>query len=181
MKVYKISGNKAIILFIIIILFLLILFLLALPIIIFLFILILGYIFFKYKFKGFLKHIYYRLRRKKIKIIDNSNNGEIKINFRKSLENVDDDTKMFINYLKNIGAKVDKRYVYINGYKAYPIYKSSYPVNEIITLNYPEDVEAVILGLKGSPDNPKFLFLIPKEFLKRRMHIDEIKRFILNI
>ncbi|WP_456374524.1 hypothetical protein [Methanocaldococcus sp.] len=193
-KVYRLGILEGFIIFLI----LLILAILMLP----LFLVILGvfliYILFKYKVKDFFKKILYKIKRKKIKIEDVSNNGYVKINFGKrieiedssdklknislnNLDKLDETTKTFIYYLKNVGAELKDDGIYFKGYKVYPIFKKTYPINEIIKLNYPENIDAVILGLKGESYEPKYLYLIPKEFLKERMHIDEIKKFEIKV
>ncbi|ADC70301.1 conserved hypothetical protein [Methanocaldococcus sp. FS406-22] len=196
-KVYRVSGVTGIFLILLILLLLVVLAIIALPIFLALMLIFGGYFLLKYRIKSFFRKIWYKLRRKKIKIEDASKNGEVKINFAKRIEiedgttkieninslltHLDENTKVFTYYLKNIGAEFRDDGIYFRGYKIYPIYKKSYPINEIISLKYPENTDAVILGLKGSPDEPKFLYLIPKEFLKDRMSISELKRFEINL
>ena len=192
-RVYRIGGITGIFLILLILFLLVVLAVFALPIFLILMAVFGGYILLKYKVKSFFKKIWYKLRRKKIKIEDTSTNGEVKINFAKRIkiedgrENIgniknlldylDGDSRVFAYYLKNIGAEFREDGIYFKGFKVYPIFKKTYPVNEIIRLEYPEDIDAIVLGLKGSPDEPKFLYLIPKEFLKDRMSISELKRF----
>jgi len=192
-KVYRVSGITGIFLILLILLLLVVLAVFALPIFLILMAVFGGYILLKYKVKSFFKKLWYKLRRKRIKIEDTSTNGEVKINFAKRIEiedskietnnintlldYLDENTKTFAHYLKNIGAEFRKDGIYFKGYKIFPIFKKSYPINEIITLKYPENIDAVVLGLKGEPYEPKFLYLIPKEFLKDRMSVSELKRF----
>ncbi len=192
-RVYRIGGITGIFLILLILFLLVVLAVFALPIFLILMAVFGGYILLKYKVKSFFKKIWYKLRRKKIKIEDASTNGEVKINFAKRIkiedgrENIgniknlldylDGDSRVFAYYLKNIGAEFREDGIYFKGFKVYPIFKKTYPVNEIIRLEYPEDIDAVVLGLKGEPYEPKFLYLIPKEFLKDRMSISELKRF----
>ena len=196
-KVYRVSGVTGIFLILLILLLLVVLAIIALPIFLALMLIFGGYFLLKYKVKSFYKKIWYRLRRKKIKIEDASTSGEVKINFAKRIEiedstakveninallnQLDENAKTFAYYLKNIGAEFRDDGIYFKGYRIYPIYKKSYPINEIISLKYPGNIDAVVLGLKGSPDEPKFLYLIPKEFLKDRMSISELKRFEINL
>ncbi|AIJ05771.1 hypothetical protein JH146_0926 [Methanocaldococcus bathoardescens] len=196
-KVYRVSGITGIFLIFLILLLLVILALVALPIFLILMAIFGGYILLKYKVKSFFKKIWYKLRRKKIKIEDASTNGEIKINFAKRIEiedntirannittllnYLDENTKAFTYYLKNIGAEFREDGIYFKGFKIYPIFKKSYPINEIINLKYPDNIDAVVLGLKGEPYEPKFLYLIPKEFLKDRMNVSELKRFEIEL
>ncbi|XRP96420.1 hypothetical protein ACO3UB_05600 [Methanocaldococcus sp. 16A] len=192
-KIYRVSGITGIFLIFLILLLLVILALVALPVFLILMAIFGGYILLKYKVKSLFKKIWYKLRRKKIKIEDASTNGEVKINFAKRIEiedskietnnintlldYLDENTKTFAYYLKNIGAEFRDDGIYFKGFKIYPIFKKSYPINEIIKLNYPKNIDAVVLGLKGEPYEPKFLYLIPKEFLKERMSLSELKNF----
>ncbi|ACV24456.1 hypothetical protein [Methanocaldococcus fervens] len=196
-KVYRIGGITGIFLVFLTLLLLIILAIFALPIFLILMAIFGGYVLLKYKVKSFFKKIWYRLRRKKIKIEDASTNGEVKINFAKRIEiddkkvetnninalldYLDENTRAFAYYLKKIGAEFREDGIYFKGFKIYPIFKKSYPINEIIKLEYPEDIDAVVLGLKGEPYEPKFLYLIPKEFLKDRMSISELRRFEINL
>ncbi|ADG13509.1 hypothetical protein [Methanocaldococcus infernus] len=178
MKIYRLTGIKALLFLLIFFTALFILISISLVLILPIIIIFLIYILYKVKIKRFFKKLWWRIRRKRIKIKDLSDNGEVKIHFPRRIE-VEDEKDEFIKYLISLGGKKEGKFVVFKGYKCFPIYKESYPVNEIISLNYPEDCEAVILGLKGSPAKPKFLYLIPKEYLKRRMSLEEIKRFMV--
>ncbi|MEO2117326.1 MAG: hypothetical protein ABGW92_02820 [Methanocaldococcus sp.] len=196
-KVYRVSGITGVFLILLILFLLIVLAIFALPIFLILMAVFGGYVLLKYKVKSFFKKIWYKLKRKRIKIEDASTNGEVKINFAKRIEiedckietnnintlldYLDENTRAFAYYLKNIGAEFKKDGIYFKGFKVYPVFKKTYPVNEIIRLDYPENIDAVVLGLKGEPYEPKFLYLIPKEFLKDRMSISELKRFEIEI
>ncbi|WP_456471915.1 hypothetical protein [Methanocaldococcus sp.] len=176
MKVYKLTGFKAILFLIIFFTALFILLSISLVLLLPIILIFLLYILYKLKIKRFFKNLWWKLRKKRIKVEDYSTNGEIKIRFPKRIK-VEGEEDEFIKYLIKLGGKKDGNFIIFKGYKCYPIFKKSYPLNEVLTLNYPEDAEAVILGLKGEPYNPKFIYLIPKEFLKHRMSLEEIKRF----
>ncbi len=186
-KIIRLSPGKFLLFFILFILIMGLLFFLLFPL--FLLLLIMGVIFIIYlKFKKRLKDIWLNFKKKRIKIEYKDNSGKIDIHFPKKIpiegenenKKYNNITDPFVIYLKKLGAKIDEKgNIYFRGYKVYPIFKKSYPINEIISLDYPDDIDAVVLGLKGEPYEPKFLFLIPKENLKRRMKLDEIKRFII--
>ncbi|ACX73281.1 conserved hypothetical protein [Methanocaldococcus vulcanius M7] len=192
-KVYQVGGAMGLFLMLLILFLLIVLAIFALPI----FLILIGifglYILVKYKIRSFFSRLWYKLRRKKIKIEDVSTNGEVKINFAKrieiegsgefifeNLDSLDETSRSLAFYLKNIGAEFREDGIYFRGYKVYPIFKKTYPLNEIITLKYPKNVDAVVLGLKGEPYDPKFLYLIPKDFLKEKMSISELRRFLID-
>ncbi|WP_423793203.1 hypothetical protein ACPB8Q_03035 [Methanocaldococcus indicus] len=191
MRIYRISGLTFILFILVFLAILIVLFILFLPLFIIIFLIILIIILsfiFKKKIKNFIRN----LRKKKIKIEYIDSKGDISIHFPKRIPieneeansniiNIDENLKPFILYLKKKGLEIKEDGYYFKGYKVYPIYKKSYPLNEIIKLEYPEDIDAVILGLKGEVYEPKFLYLIPKEFLKNRMSLDEIKRFKIDL
>jgi hypothetical protein len=161
---------------------------------------VLGAIYLGYKkIKSGINGIIRKLKTKKIKIKGSSENGEVKINFSKKLEIVEEtleetipvisedvgekwEHKQFINYLKDNGLSENDEKLYYFDKSVYPIYKKTYPVNEIIKL-YDEtpDEDMIVLGLKGGYDDPKLLYLIPKEECKSRMSISELKEYEINL
>lgn len=245
LKVYRIDKFKsdnflinlllfilAIVLFIILIIPLLLLGLLALI------------IYFGYKVHKQIKNFIKKLKTKKIKIEDNSNNGEVIVKTpekipiitenmetttipNKQLENIggpltinknvninndninninnnintdinnntnnnlinknknkkySEETETFVNYLLNKGLTLKDNIIYYLDKSVYPVYKKTYPVNEIIRLYEikPEE-DIIILGLKGTPDNPKRTYLIPTEKSKERMSISDLGQYMINI
>uniref|UniRef100_A9AA01 Uncharacterized protein n=1 Tax=Methanococcus maripaludis (strain C6 / ATCC BAA-1332) TaxID=444158 RepID=A9AA01_METM6 len=197
MKVY--SLNKISPIFWIFLLPLVILGLILIIPIIFLAI-ILGVIYLGYKkIKSGINGIIRKLKTKKIKVTGSSDNGEIQINFSKKLEIVEEtieesipvisedkcdnwEHKQFINYLMNNGLSENDGKLYYFDKSVYPIYKKTYPVNEVIKLydETPEE-DMIVLGLKGDYDDPKLLYLIPKEKCKNRMGISELKEYEINL
>ncbi|MBA2857717.1 hypothetical protein HNP93_000418 [Methanococcus maripaludis] len=161
---------------------------------------VLGTIYLGYKkIKSGINGIIRKLKTKKIKIKGSSENGEVKINFSKKLEIVEEtleesipvisedvgekwEHKQFINYLKDNGLSENGEKLYYFDKSVYPIYKKTYPVNEIIKLydETPKE-DVVVLGLKGGYDDPKLLYLIPKEECKSRMSISELKEYEINL
>lgn len=161
---------------------------------------VLGAIYLGYKkIKSGINGIIRKLKTKKIKIKGSSENGEVKINFSKKLEIVEEtvvetipvisedksekwENKQFVNYLKDNGLSENNEKLYYFDKSVYPIYKKTYPVNEIIKLydETPEE-DMIVLGLKGGYDDPKFLYLIPKEECKSRMGISELKEYEINL
>lgn len=139
-KVYRVGGITGIFLIFLILLLLIILAIVALPIFLILMAIFGGYILLKYKIKSFFRKVWYNIRKKKIKIEDTSTNGEVKINFAKRIEiedgkietnnintlldYLDENTKSFAYYLKNIGAEFRDDGIYFKGYKIYPIFKN---------------------------------------------------------
>jgi len=92
------------------------------------------------------------------------------------------ETKQFITYLIEKGFKFEDDLLYHNDKLAYPIYKKSYPINEIIRLyDDKPKTDIIVLGLKGEPYKPKFIYIIPVESSKERMSIDELKDYLTNI
>ncbi|MBA2852482.1 hypothetical protein HNP89_000419 [Methanococcus maripaludis] len=161
---------------------------------------VLGAIYLGYKkIKSGINGIIRKLKTKKIKINGSSENGDVKINFSKKLEIVEEtleesipvisedvgekwEHKQFINYLKDNGLSENSEKLYYFDKSVYPIYKKTYPVNEIIKL-YDETPgeDMIVLGLKGGYDDPKLLYLIPKEECKNRMSISELKDYEINL
>ena len=117
---------------------------------------------------------------------NNNNNNNIdkakeeKLKTEKSLSDLD--KEQFINYLVEQGLTLKDNILYYLDKSVYPIYKKSYPINNIIRLyeKKPEE-DTIILGLKGAPYNPKFIYSIPTAESKERMNIDELKDYIINI
>lgn len=106
-----------------------------------------------------------------------SNKNENKPMFDDNLE-----TKQFIAYLIEKGFKFKDNLLHYNDKSVYPIYKKSYPINEIIRLyNEKPKTDTIVLGLKGEPFKPKFIYIIPIEDSKERMSIDELKNYLTNI
>ncbi|ABR54528.1 conserved hypothetical protein [Methanococcus vannielii SB] len=144
------------------------------------------------------------LRKRKIKITGTSENGDVKINFSQNipieelkeariineisiLETSDAksekwEIKQFINYLKSYGLTETDEKIYYFDKSVFPLYKKSYPVNEVIKI-YEETIFAdlVVLGLKGEPSDPKLLYVIPSTECKQRMTIDELKKYEINL
>ncbi|BAP63502.1 hypothetical protein [Methanococcus maripaludis] len=161
---------------------------------------VLGAIYLGYKkIKSGINGIIRKLKTKKIKIKGSSENGEVKINFSKKLEIVEEtleetipvisedvgekwEHKQFINYLKDNGLSENGEKLYYFDKSVYPIYKKTYPVNEVIKLydETPKE-DMIVLGLKGGYDDPKLLYLIPKEECKSRMSISELKEYEINL
>ncbi|WP_452299602.1 hypothetical protein [Methanococcus aeolicus] len=117
---------------------------------------------------------------------NNNNNNNIdetkeeKLKTEKSL--LEADKEQFINYLVQQGLTLKDNILYYLDKSVYPIYKKSYPINNIIRLydKTPKE-DLIILGLKGAPNNPKILYSIPTAESKERMNIDELKNYIINI
>lgn len=151
------------------------------------------------KIKSGINGIIRKLKTKKIKVTGSSDNGEVLINFSKKLEieeeSVEEDIpvifedkcenwehKQFINYLMNNGLSENDEKLYYFDKSVYPVYKKTYPVNEVIKLyeETPEE-DMIVLGLKGDYDDPKLLYIIPKEKCKSRMSISELKEYEINL
>jgi len=161
---------------------------------------VLGAIYLCYKkLKSGINGIIRKLKTKKIKVTGSSDNGEVQINFSKKVEIeeetieenipvISEDTgekwehKQFINYLMNNGLSENDGKLYYFDKSVYPIYKKTYPVNEVVKLydEIPEE-DMIVLGLKGDYDDPKLLYLIPKEKCKSRMGISELKEYEINL
>jgi len=161
---------------------------------------ILGAIYLGYKkLKSGINGIIRKLKTKKIKVTGSSDNGSVQINFSKKLEIVEEnfeesipvisedngekwEHKQFINYLMSNGLSENNGKLYYFDKSVYPIYKKTYPVNEVIKLydETPEE-DMIVLGLKGGYDDPKLLYLIPKEKCKNRMSISELKEYEINL
>ena len=96
---------------------------------------------------------------------------------------IDPEIRDFIEYLISKGFKYDTESgtLYYGDKSVYPVYKKTYPPNNIVRL-YTSKPEAdiIALGLKGTPGNPKFIYLIPVEESKERMPIEELKRYLKN-
>ena len=238
-KVYRLDGVSGIIAILLLLTLLMILAILLSPLFIGAVLLILIYLGYR-KFKKSIKEFIKNINKKKIKIKNESQNGEVKIHFAKSISieserekkqgiqnkkkgqkpeeskltisvkdnNKDDkdnnmikeippiaieedgikiipedsETKGFITYLIEKGLKFENNLLYYNDKLVYPVYKKSYPINEIIRLydNKPE-VDVIILGLKGEPHKPKFIYIIPIEHAKERMTIDELRGYLTSI
>ncbi len=223
MKIIKLDGITGIIIILILLLILILLALLSLPIIALVVGIILLYIIYL-KTKNKIHKIIKDLKKKKIKIEDKSECGEIEIKLAKKIdiksnddknniktnndknnlnntksnnknnnnfnnENNNDnginlveiygfETVEFINYLLANNFKIKDGILYYNNFKVYPIYKKTYPVNEIIKLYEKKpECDKIILGLKGEPSKPKFIYLIPIGESKGRMSIDELKQY----
>jgi len=113
------------------------------------------------------------------KDVNNYDTGTITIENRekKNLNNMVEDE--FIKYLIGKGFIPKDGTLYYNNKSIYPIYKKSYPVNEIIRLySTKPEVDMIVLGLKGTPDNPKFIYFIPINESKERMSIGELKEYL---
>jgi len=137
------------------------------------------------------------LRKRKIKITDTSENGDVKINFihendqkiEVEVKNLQNETsnekweiKQFTNYLKNYGLYECDGKLYYFDKSVFPVYKKSYPVNEVIKLYDSEiDADMLVLGLKGESDDPKFLYLVPKGVYMQRMTVEELKKYEVNL
>ncbi|AEH07202.1 hypothetical protein [Methanothermococcus okinawensis] len=102
---------------------------------------------------------------------------------KEGIKKINEETEEFIRYLIEKGLKFENNLLYYNDKLVYPVYKKSYPINEIIRL-YDKDnkpkTDAIILGLKGKPDKPKFIYIIPTEQAKERMSIDELRQYLIN-
>ncbi len=162
------------------------------------------------KFRRSINEFIKNIKKKKIKIKNESDNGEVKINFAKTIEindensnnenknkkesgtitldkqndpaqkyiEKDQDLSQFINYLKEHGFELKDGILYHGDKIAYPIYKKSYPVNEIIKLYDERPVcDIVVIGLKGEPSNPKFIYILPIDKTENRMGIEELKKY----
>ncbi|WP_292460760.1 hypothetical protein [Methanothermococcus sp.] len=210
-KVYRFTGITGIVAILLLLALLGILAILLSPLFIGAALLILIYIVYV-KFKKSIKKIIKNIKKKKIKIKNESQNGEVEIHFAKSIsveskkeeksmtiplndgissiaiedgDNTFGDNKEkadFIAYLLKKGLKFENNSIYYNDKLVYPIYKRSYPINEIIRLyNNKPKADIIILGLKGEPNKPKFTYLIPIEHAKERMTIDELRAYLTNI
>ncbi|AEF96134.1 hypothetical protein [Methanotorris igneus] len=191
-KVYRIDGIWAILILGLILLLIIAGVFLLIPLAV-----LLGTYLLYRKFKVSIHEFIKKLRRKKIKIKDTSQSGEVKINFGRKIPiedsseisktkeeskgEINEEIREFIEYLKNVGMEFKDGVLYYEGKKLYPTYRKSYPVNEIIKLDIPKDFDAIILGLKGFPWEPKFLYLIPIDEAKERMSIDELKKYEFKI
>lgn len=204
-KIYKLTGFSGIIFLLIIFILLIILAIMLSPFIIILIFLIVIYSIYR-KSKKSIKTLLREIKKKKIKITDESSKGEVEIHFAKNIpvkpgevdksggnrdskdgkkydngkhyDMIDDE---FIKYLMGKGFISKDGTLYYNSKSVYPIYKKSYPVNEIIRLySTKPEVDMIVLGLKGTPDNPKFIYLIPIEDSKERMSIGELKKYLKN-
>jgi hypothetical protein len=195
-KVYRIDGIWAILILGLILLLIIAGAFLLLPLAVLGIVLLGAYLLYR-KFKVSIHEFIRKLRRKKIKIKDTSQSGEVKINFGRKIPIEDssetsktkeeskggfnEEIRGFIEYLKSIGMEFKDGALYYEGKKLYPTYRKSYPVNEIIKLTIPDNFDAIILGLKGFPWEPKFLYLIPIDEAKERMSIDELKKYEFRI
>ena len=231
-KVYRLDGVSGIIAILLLLTLLVVLAMILSPILIGIILLILIYLGYR-KFKKSIKEFIRNIKKKKIKIKNESQNGEVKIHFAKSVSidvggkekeqekqegakltiaindnakgnagdntkdnaqptadknenkfiSADDlETKQFITYLIEKGFKFKDDLLYYNDKLVYPIYKKSYPINEIIRLyNDKPKTDIIVLGLKGEPYKPKFIYLIPVENSKERMSIDELRDYLTNI
>jgi len=195
-KEYRFTGLSALLIILLIILFLIIFTLLISPFIIILIILIILYLIYK-KLKRSISELLKNLRKKKIKVSDGSTTGEVEIHFAKrvpveseegikSIDTLKTDPEFedFVKYLISRGFKYDGESgtLYYGDRSVYPIYKKTYPVNGIIRLyNSKPDRDVIVLGLKGTPDNPKFIYIVPVEESKERMSIEELKKYLKNL
>jgi hypothetical protein len=230
-KVYRLDGVSGIIAILLLLTLLVVLAMILSPILIGIILLVLIYLGYR-KFKKSIKEFVRNIKKKKIKIKNESQNGEVKIHFAKSVsidaggkekeqekqegakltiaindnakgnvgDNTDNDnaqptiknaekvipddleTKQFITYLIEKGFKFKDDLLYYNDKLVYPIYKKSYPINEIIRLyDDKPKTDIIVLGLKGEPYKPKFIYLIPVENSKERMSIDELRNYLTNI
>jgi len=195
-KVYRFTGLSALLIILLILLLLFIFTLLISPFIILLIFLITLYLIYK-KFKRSISKLLKNLRKKKIKISDESIKGEIEIHFAKrvpvesgnDLKNIstlkiDPELEDFIKYLISKGFKYDSKsgMLYYGNKSVYPIYKRTYPINNIIRLyNSKPDRDVIVLGLKGTPDSPKFIYIVPVEESRERMSIEELKKYLKNL
>ena len=115
------------------------------------------------------------------KDVNNYDTGTITIENREKKNLNDKVEDEFIKYLIGKGFIPKDEILYYNNKSIYPIYKKSYPVNEIIRLySTKPEVDMIVLGLKGTPDNPKFIYFIPIEESKERMSIEELKEYLKN-
>ena len=195
-KEYRFTGLSALLIILLIILLLIIFTLLISPFIIILIILIILYLIYK-KLKRSISELLKNLRKKKIKVSDGSTTGEVEIHFAKrvpveseegikSIDTLKTDPEFedFVKYLISRGFKYDGESgtLYYGDRSVYPIYKKTYPVNGIIRLyNSKPDRDVIVLGLKGTPDNPKFIYIVPVEESKERMSIEELKKYLKNL
>jgi hypothetical protein len=231
-KVYKLEGFSGIIVILLLLAILIVLAIISLPILIGVIFLILVYLGYR-KFKKSIKEFMRNLKKKKIKIDNESQNGDVEIHFAKSVSiesgkeekqkqqneyieknqkekltvaitddsnndsnngvninksekltmKLDDlETKQFVTYLIEKGLKFENDLLYYDDKLVYPIYKKSYPINEIIRLYTDKPkTDIIILGLKGEPYKPKFTYIIPVEESRERMSIDELKDYLANI
>ncbi|EHP85411.1 hypothetical protein [Methanotorris formicicus] len=194
-RVYRINGTWSILILGLILLLIIAGIFLLLPLAV-LGIVLLGVYLLYRRFKVSINEFIWKLRKKKIKIKDTSQSGDVKINFGRKIpiedssetyktkelkEEFNGEVGEFIGYLKNIGMEFKDGVLYYNNKKLYPIYRRSYPVNEIIKLTIPDNFDAIILGLKGFPYEPKFLYLIPINEAKERMSVDELKKYEFRI
>jgi len=211
-KVYKLDGVSGIIIILLLLVILLILTILLSPLfigVILLILIYLGYRRFKKSIKEFIQNL--KKKKIKIKNkshngeieihfakpipveaeIQNENNKDnLKSNMQtpsnknenKPMFDDNLETKQFIAYLVEKGFKFKDNLLYYNDKSVYPIYKKSYPINEIIRLyNEKPKTDIIVLGLKGEPYKPKFIYIIPIEDSKERMSIDELKNYLANI
>jgi len=198
-KEYKFTGLSALLIILLLILLIITFTIVISPLIILLIILITLYLIYR-KFKKSIFKLLKDLRKKKIKISDESTTGEIEIHVAKNipvesgkgnLENremeltdslkVDPEIEDFVKYLVSKGFKYDSKSgtLYYGDKSVYPLYKRTYPVNGIIRLyDSKPDVDIIVLGLKGTPDSPKFIYIIPLEECRERMSIEELKRYL---
>ncbi|MBW9223640.1 hypothetical protein KKP90_03505 [Methanothermococcus sp. SCGC AD-155-E23] len=184
-KEYRFTGLSALLVLLLIFLLLFFFTLLLSPIIILLVLLLILYLLYQ-RFKNSISQLLRNLRKKKIKISEGSTRGELEIEFARTsraTDSLDLDPEMedFIKYLVSKGFKYDTKSgkLYYGSKLVYALYKRTYPINNIIRLyDSKPDVDIIVLGLKGTPDNPKFIFLIPVEESRERMSIEELKRYL---
>ncbi|HIP16177.1 MAG TPA: hypothetical protein EYG77_03115 [Methanothermococcus okinawensis] len=192
-KIYRFTGLSALLIILLILLLLFFLILLISPFIILLTFLIILYLVYR-KFKKSISKLLKNLRKKKIKISGKSTKGEVEIHFAKNMPlesgndlknmstlEIDPELDDFVKYLISKGFKYDSESgtLYYENKSVYPLYKETYPVNNIIRLyNSKPDRDIIVLGLKGMPNNPKFIYIIPVEEAKERMSIEELKRYL---
>ncbi len=238
-KVYRLDGISGVIALLVLIILLVILAIISLPLLvgaILVLLIYLGYRRFKKSIKKFIENI----KKKKIKIEDESQNGDVEIHFAKSVSidvtnneyqdrdkgskagdaknnhngrnnhnnaNVNGnkliyvnngengkksnyvlkdnaELKQFITYLIENGFELKDESLYHGDKLVYPVYKKTYPINEIIRLyedgNRP-DADILVLGLKGDPYNPKFIYMIPINESSERMSIEELRKYMVKI
>ena len=182
-KEYRFTGLSALLVILLIFLLLFLFTLLLSPIIILLTLLLILYLIYQ-RFKNSISQMLKNLRKKKIKISEDSTRGELEIDLVKRTSEslkLDPEMEEFIKYLVSKGFKYDAKNgrLYYGNRLVYAIYKKTYPINNIIRLyNSKPEVDIIVLGLKGTPDNPKFIFFIPVEESRERMSIEELKRYL---
>ncbi|HID47600.1 MAG TPA: hypothetical protein EYH15_01010 [Methanothermococcus okinawensis] len=188
-KVYRFTGLSALLVILLIFLILFLLTLLISPIIILLILLLTLYLLYL-RFKKSIVELLRRVKKKKIKISEGSAPGKLEIEVAKNtpersvvegFKDLDPEIEDFIKYLISKGFKYDIKTgtLYYGSKTVYPIYKKAYPINEIIRLYHSKpEVDVIVLGLKGTPDNPKFIYIIPVEESKERMSIGELQRYL---